>query len=123
VKEIVRDFGYIEIGAYQVNPDWLTLRYAFTFGNPSGTPGALIPTKVGWLPTFGAAQLKGSYKFGAWYDTSKTADAVENTQRQLLAVAGGQPLQDSGAYGIYINFLQKLTPGSAANMDQGVSAF
>ena len=62
--EYKRDFGYVEGGAYQINPNWLTRRYAFTFNNPGGTTGALIPAEVGWEPTFGPAQLKGSYKFG-----------------------------------------------------------
>src|SRR5262249_51965791 len=123
VKGTIPNFGYAEVGDYQINPNWLTRRYEFKFDNPGGTTGALIPAEIGWLPTFGAAQLKGSYKFGAWYNTSKTADVVENTQRQLLTIAGGQPRTDNGAYGVYINFLQKLTPGSAADADQGVSAF
>jgi porin len=123
LKGTVPDIGYVEVAAYQVNPNWLTRRYAFSFDNPGGTTGALIPAEVGWEPSFSAAQLKGSYKFGAWYNTSKTADVVENTQGQLLSIAGGQPRTDNGAHGVYINFVQKLTPGAAANPDQGVSGF
>jgi porin len=113
------DFGYFKLGAFEVNPNWLTRRYAFYFGDPPGATGALLPAEIAWLPSFGAG-LKGSYKIGAWYNTSQTADVVNNTQGQLLAVAGGLPLDHNGAYGAYLNFLQKLTGGSA---DQGLSGF
>jgi porin len=124
VKATLPDFGYVQLGAYQVNPAYLTSAGSFNLGNPPGTTGALIPFEIGWLPTFGGSeQLKGSYKLGAWYNTSQTADAVENTQGQLLAIAGGQPLLRNGAYGWYLNFLQKLTNVSPAEPDRGVSAF
>jgi porin len=109
VKADVPNFGYVQLGAYEINPSYLTRAYAFDPGDPPGATGALIPAELGWLPTFG--QLAGSYKFGAWYNTSSTDDVVENTQGQLLAIDGGQPMQRDGAYGAYINFLQQLTPG------------
>ena len=116
-------FGYAEVGAYEVNPNWLTRRYAFYFGDPPGATGALIPAGVGWLPSFGPDQLPGSYKFGAWYNTSKTADVADNTQGGLITLAGGTPLQRDGAYGAYVNFQQKLTKAPAEDPDHGISVF
>jgi porin len=48
---------------------------------------------------------------------------VLNTQGQILAIAGGQPLQRNGAYGWYLNFQQKLMNASATDLNRGVSAF
>jgi len=123
VKASFPDFGYVQIGAYQVNPTYLTPAGSFNLGNPPGTTGALIPVEIAWLPTFGGSeQLQGSYKLGAWYNSSETADPVENTQGQLLAIAGGQPLLHNGAWGWYLNFQQKLINVSP-DPNRGISAF
>jgi porin len=122
VKLLSPDFGYAQIGAYEVNPSYLSRRYAFNLGDPPGATGALIPAELAWVPSFGPAKLAGSYKIGAWYNTSQTADVVNNTQGQILAIAGGQPFEHNGAYGAYVNFQQKITEGAAAP-DQGMSVF
>jgi len=123
LKAAVPNFGYVQVGAYEVNPGYLQNAYKVTLLDPPDATGALIPFEVGWLPTFGASQLNGSYKFGAWYNTSKTPDVFENTQGQALAVAGGQPRERDGAYGGYINFLQKLTNPYPGEADRGLSMF
>ena len=48
---------------------------------------------------------------------------MNNTQGQLLAIAGGQSLEHNGAYGVYLNFLQKLINGPPATPSQGLSGF
>ena len=73
--------------------------------------GVLVPVELGWLPTFGDG-LKGSYKFGACYNSSTAPNVVENTYGQPLAIDGGQPLIRHGQYGAYANFLQRLTTPS-----------
>jgi porin len=123
IKANLAEFGYAQLGGYEINPNWLTRRYAFYFGSPPGATGALVPAEIGWLPSFGPDQLSGSYKFGAWYNTSKTADVVKNTQGGLLALGGGAPLQHDGAYGGYVNFQQKLTKAPPDRPDQGISVF
>lgn len=123
VKVAVPDFGYAQLGAYEANPGYLTRAYAFTLADPPNATGAIIPAEVGWLPSFGGAQLQGSYKFGAWYNTSNTPDVFENTQGQPLTIAGGTPRGRDGAYGAYINFLQKLTNPSPDDPKRGLSAF
>jgi len=123
LKAALPSFGYVQLGAYEVNPGYLSRSYAFNPGDPPGATGALIPAEIGWLPSFGARQQSGSYKFGAWYNTSKTPDVVENTEGQPLVVDGGQPRGRDGAYGAYINFVQKLTTPSPGQPDRGLSAF
>jgi porin len=122
LKANLTDFGYAQLGAYEVNPNWLTRRYAFYLWDPPDATGALIPAELGWFPSVGAAQLPGGYKFGAWYNTSRTPDVVLNAQSKLLGLAGGQPLQRNGAYGVYVNFIQQLTEGAPAT-GRGVNVF
>jgi len=123
VKAAVPNFGYVQVGAYANNPSWLQRTYAFYPGNPGGTTGALIPFEVGWLPTFADAHLPGSYKLGAWYNTSATPDVLDNVNGQPLTVFGGQPKMRDGAYGAYASFVQKLTNPSASDPNIGLSAF
>jgi porin len=120
LKINITNFGYVQIGGFVANPNYLSQQYAFDFGNPPGATGALLPVEVAWLPTFGAG-LDGSYKFGGWYNTSEGMDVFENTAGQPLVLDGGKPLIRHGSYGEYINFLQRLT-GSAGS-PRGISIF
>jgi porin len=122
VKVSFAGFGYVQLGAFEVNPSYLLTRYALDIGSPAGATGVLVPLEVGWLPTF-SSYLNGSYKFGGWYNSSKEPDVVDNTNGLPLAIAGGQPLMRHGAYGAYVNFQQRLTsPGNSASK-QGLSVF
>jgi porin len=123
LKASLPGLGYVQLGAYEINPSYLTRRYAFNLDDPPAATGMLLPLEVAWLPTFGAGQLKGSYKFGAWYNTSRSSDVFENTQGQALALAGGQPRGRDGQYGFYVNFLQQVTQRSAAEPERGLRIF
>jgi len=123
LKASVPNFGYVQLGAFANNSNWLKREYAFYPGNPGGTTGALIPLELGWLPTFGDAHLKGSYKVGVWYNTSATPDILENVSGQPLTVFGGQPKMRDGAYGAYVSFVQKLTNPSTSDPNAGLSTF
>ena len=114
------DFGYVQLGAYEINPSYLQTRYALDLGSPRGATGVLVPFEIGWLPSFGG--LAGSYKFGAWYNSSTAPDIVDNTAGQPLAIAGGKPLMRHGLYGGYINFQQRLT-GAGSDAKRGLSVF
>lgn len=110
------------VGVYQDNPryvddDWA--RHQGLWPNfPRGTTGALIPIEAQWTPTFGG--LAGSYKLGAWVDTSDAADVALDTQRQPLALTGGTPLERGSSGGVYLNFLQQLSGRSGG---RGTSLF
>jgi porin len=122
LKASFNGFGYLQLGAYEVNPSYLLTRNGLNLGGPEGGTGVLVPFEVGWLPTFGDA-LDGSYKFGAWYNSSEAPDVVENTKGQPFAIDGGQPLMHAGQYGAYVNFLQRVTTPAIPGSKRGVSVF
>ena len=121
VKVNLAGFGYFQLGAFEVNPNYLRTRYALDLADPPGASGVLAPLEVGWLPTLGG--LGGSYKLGAWYNTSKAPDVVENTNGEPLALEGGMPLVRHGEYGAYFNVLQRLTGPAAGDSTRGVRVF
>ena len=113
-------FGYVQVGAYEINPSYLRTRYALDLGSPPGATGVLVPCEIAWLPSFSG--LAGSYKFGAWYNSSTAPDIVDNTAGQPLAIAGGTPLMRHGLYGGYVNFQQRLS-GARTDTKRGLSVF
>ena len=119
VKIALKGLGYFQIGAFDANTDYLQNKYSMDLWRPGSSSGVLLPLEFGWLPSFGDG-LKGSYKFGAWYNSSTAPDVVENVYGQPLAIDGGAPLMRHGQYGAYVNFLQKLTAPTA---DRGLSVF
>jgi porin len=113
---------YLQLGAYQVNPKYVDDSYARHNGwkpnNPSGTTGALIPLEAGWQP--GWRGLPGSWKVGAWYNTSNGKDLYLDVNRNPRGVTGLDPLQRSGQFGAYLNLQQQVT-GTAGG--RGATAF
>jgi porin len=120
VRTNIAGFGYVQVGAYEINPSYLLTRYALDIGSPPGATGVLAPFEIGWLPSFGG--LAGSYKFGAWYNSSTAPDVVDNTAGEPLAIAGGKPLMRHGLYGGYVSFQQRLT-GTDSGTKRGLSVF
>lgn len=105
------DLTYLQLGVYQVNPNYVSDSYNVRKGlypnNPRGTTGALIPLEFGWLPS--VKGLPGSYKVGAWYNTSDSNDLELDQNHQPLGSSRLGALQRDGAYGGYINFQQQVT--------------
>ena len=114
---------YVEAAAYQTNPNYLALRYSINPDNPGGTTGALYPVEAAWLPRFGADQLDGSYKLGAWYSTAASPDVYYDINYQPAAVTGAAPLIDNDSKGIYLNFMQRLTRAGGADSLRGLKLF
>ncbi|HEY8682955.1 MAG TPA: carbohydrate porin [Rhodanobacter sp.] len=114
--------SYVQIGAYQVNPNYVDDSYARHKGLlpdfPGGTTGALIPLEFGWTPNVDGRP--GSYKFGVWYNTSKGADLYYDLHHDPAGETGLAPLQRDGQYGGYINFQQQVS-GDAGS--RGASLF
>jgi porin len=104
---------YVQLGVYQVNPSYVDDSYNVHKGLypnfPDGTTGALIPLEFGFTPANGFHGLPGSYKVGAWYNTSDSADLMLDQNRQPLGSTSVGALQRDGAYGAYINFSQQVT--------------
>lgn len=113
---------YWKFGVYQVNPRYVDTEWARDNGlypsNPSGTTGTLVPLELGWQPQWN--RRPGSYKFGAWHDTSNAGDAYLDQNRRPLALTGGQPLQHDSRHGFYINFRQQI---SGAPHQRGATVF
>jgi porin len=107
---VSRDF-YVQIGAYQVNRNYVDDSYARRNGwkpnNPSGTTGALIPLEVGWQASWHG--LPGSYKLGAWYNTSNGDDLYYDVNRNPRGVTGLKSLERKGQYGGYLSFQQQIS--------------
>jgi porin len=121
IKATSEGLGYLEVGAYAVNPSWLLTRNALKLGNPSGTTGVLAPLELAWLPTFRG--LGGSYKVGGWYSSTTAPDVVDNTAEEPLVIDGGAPLMRHGQYGAYVNFEQRLTAPDGIGSARGLSLF
>lgn len=113
---------YAQVGIYQVNPNYVNDSYARHNGwkpnNPSGTTGALVPLEFAWLPAF--AGRPGSYKIGAWYNTSEGSDLYYDINHQPRGITGAQPLQRSGQFGVYVNLQQQIT---GTNGGRGATLF
>jgi porin len=123
LKYAIAGAGYVQIGAYQINPAYALQHDAVLPDNPSGTTGALLPLEFAWQPSFGPAALPGSYKLGFWYDTSKASDVFEDELRQPQILTGRPFLGRDGRYGAYVNFQQQLTRLSAGAPARGLSVF
>jgi porin len=121
IKATSARFGYVELGAYAINPSLLLTRNAMNLGNPPGTTGVLAPFEVAWLPAFRG--LAGSYKIGGWYSSATAPDVVDNTAGKPLVIDGGAPLMHHGQYGAYANFEQRLTATDGRGTPRGLSLF
>jgi porin len=109
IKLRLKGFGYFQVGVYDVNPQYLGVQdQLLPVWFPDST-GALVPVELAWLPEFGDGSLPGSYKFGAWYDTSTADDVVDDINGDPFVLTGLPPLQRRGRYGAYINFQQQVT--------------
>lgn len=114
------DTAYVQVGAYQVNPDNLVDGFSFNFSK--GT-GALILSEAGWFPKVGAAGYAGSYKVGGWHETSGGNDVYLNDRRLPFPMYRGQPLHHDGRNGLYFVGVQEVYRPDPANTVRNVSAF
>ena len=116
-------FGYFQFGVFDDNPKYLGVQDQLAPVFFPGSTGALIPVELAWLPKFGDGTLPGSYKIGAWYDTSNAPNVVD-VMGTVAATNPSVPVVSSqGRYGGYINFEQQVTRGSTSNSRGGLSLF
>jgi porin len=124
LKMNLPDFGYVEVGAYDINPAYLDkqadIALAPTF--PGGSTGVMVPVEIGWKPHFG--NLAGSYAIGAWYDTSQAPDVFLDIHGQPLALSGLTGQTDTGRYGGYVEVKQQLTADTrGGDPSRGLTGF
>jgi len=110
----------VKVGVYQINPGYLDNQNGLKLGSPPVTIGALVPVELTWSPVLGVARLPGTYRVGAWYDSSSQPDVflAANGQPQVL-YPNLPALEHSGESGWYLNFQQQLT----GDTTRGLSLF
>jgi len=97
--------GYVQAGAYEVNPR--NLQNKLALGYFAGATGALLPVEAVWKPHLRG--LPGTYRIGAWYDTSRGDDVVLDRTGGIAAQSGIAPLQHDGRYGAWAVARQQVT--------------
>lgn len=106
----VAKVAYVQLSAYEVNPR--NLDEAFYLGRFHGATGVMLPLELAWTPKFSAGRLEGTYKLGAWYDTSNAPDVLLDD------------VERDGRYGVYFVARQQLTHvAGAENKAQGLNVF
>jgi porin len=118
----VDGFGYVQAGAYDVNPQYALANDTLLPVFFNGSTGVLIPIELAWLPRL-RGELPGSYKIGAWYDTSAVNDAVSDINGNPYALTGLPPRHQQGRAGGYLSIVQQLTPLAAWETRRGLSVF
>jgi porin len=113
----------LQVGAYEVNPNFLHKHDAVLPTFPSGATGVMLPVELAWSPRFGSDQLQGSYKIGGWYDTSSADDVFDDSQGDPAVLTGVPAKRRRGRYGGYINFQQQVLRYNADDAARGLSLF
>lgn len=97
--------GYVQAGAFEVNQR--NLSKTFTIGYLHGATGVLLPIEGVWKPKL--SRLPGTYRLGAWYDTSRADDVVLDRSHGFSAISGLDPLQREGRWGTWAVGRQQVT--------------
>lgn len=109
LKLDIEEIGYLQVGVYDANPKYLGVEDQVLPVFFSHSTGALIPVEIGWTPRFGEGQLPGSYKFGAWYDTSSAEDVLEDVNGNPFELTGLPARRHQGRYGAYLSIQHQVT--------------
>jgi len=114
---------YAQVGAYQLNPNYINPNDGFRLNNPSGTVGTLIPVELGWTPKFGKAGLPGAYRIGLWYDSSNQPDVYLAANGNPRVLSPGVPAHINGQEtGGYVMLQQQVT-AVRGDVSRGLSLF
>jgi porin len=114
---------YAQVGAYQINPSYLETKNSIKLNNPDGTIGTLIPAEVGWTPKLGRAALPGSYRIGAWFDSSNQPDVFQAANGGPRVLNPGVPARmRSSESGGYVMLQQQVTT-VRGDASRGLSLF
>jgi porin len=94
----VRQF-YVATGVYQVNPSADNGNNGFDLSF-RGT-GIFVPVEFGWLPGQGAGGLPGTYKLGAYYNSSPTPNVLTDINGSSAGFTGAPFATNNGRWGVY----------------------
>jgi porin len=107
--------AYVQVGAYQVDPNYVDVRWARRNAwkpyVPGGTTGWLVPLEAGWTPAPGGRP--GVYKLGAWRSSAAAPDLYEDVEHGSAAASGLPARMHGSRHGAYVSAQQQLT-GAAA---------
>jgi porin len=98
--------GFLQVGAYAVNPKDVETDRNFYVGW-KGATGVTLPVELDLTPKIGG-RLPGIYKIGVFYTTAPVNDPVLNTAGQIRTLAGGAPLVRGHQTVWWFNFRQQL---------------
>ena len=105
------EHSHVQIGVYQINPNYVDDSYARRNGwkpdFPGGTTGVLLPLEFVWQPVFNGRP--GNYKAGVWYGTADGSDLYWDINHQPIAISGAQPLQHDHRAGVYVSLQQQVS--------------
>lgn len=90
---------YVATGIYQVNPNEDKGDEGFTLSFHS--TGAFVPVELGWLTGRGSGGLPGTYKIGAYYNSSATPDVLTDVNGLSAGLTGAPFAIRNGRWGAY----------------------
>lgn len=115
--------GYLKVGAYDQNPQYLGYADKLLPVFYPGSVGVLVPAELAWLPSFGGGTLPGSYKLGGWYSSANAQSVAVNGDGQPAPHASLLALNRQGLYGGYLTIQQQVTRNGTENPRAGVNLF
>ena len=111
---------YATAGVYQVNPNEGNADNGWNLSF-HGT-GIFVPVEVGWTVDVGSGQLPGTYKIGAYYNTSTSPDVFTDVNGLPAGLTGEPFEQHDGRAGGYImadQMVYREGAGSARGLTLG----
>ncbi|MFC3941256.1 porin [Pseudomonas gingeri NCPPB 3146 = LMG 5327] len=111
---------YWQVGAFEFNPTELEPNNGFKL-NTSGRTGTTYLSELGWNPLFGSG-YPGMYKLGAYYNTAKTTDALDDANGAPQPLTGLPLAERNNKQGWYAYARQKIT-ADAGDPRRGLSLF
>lgn len=101
--------GYLKVGVYDQNPQYLGYADKLLPVFFPGSVGVLVPVELAWLPSFGGGALPGSYKLGGWYSSANARSVAVDGVGSPTPLAGLPALDRQGLYGGYLVVQQQVT--------------
>lgn len=90
---------YVSTGIYQVNPNEDDSANGFDLSFHS--TGAFFPVELGWMTGLGGGGLPGTYKIGAYYNSSPTPDVLMDVDGFSAGLTGAPFAIRNGRWGAY----------------------
>lgn len=112
--------GFVQVGAYAVNPKDVDTTRDLYIGW-KGANGVTIPIEANLTPKIGG-RLPGTYRIGVFYTTAPVNDPVLNIDGEPRLLAGGTPLVRGHQTVVWLNFRQQLVL-PRADGSHGLSLF